>query len=256
MASEDFGFEGASGQRLAGKFELPEGPVRGWALFAHCFTCTKDSRAAVRIGRALAAHGIGVLRFDFTGLGESEGGFGDEGFSGDVRDIGAAASAMAGEGRAPTLLIGHSLGGAAVLAAAGSLPDVAAVATIAAPFDVAHLEQHLVGVDAVHAHGHGEVSVGGRPFRLRRSYLDDLRSHDQGARIAALRRPLLILHGPLDGVVGIENATAIFGAARHPKSFVSLDKADHLLTRSSDSEYAAEVIGAWASRYLPEPVVA
>jgi putative redox protein len=257
MAREDFSFEGASGQDLAGTVELPHGPAKAWALFAHCFTCTKDSLAAIRIGRALAARGIGVLRFDFTGLGESEGEFGDEGFSGDVQDLVAAARAMAEAGRAPTLLIGHSLGGAAVLAAAGELPEVKAVATIGAPFDVAHVEEHLgQGVEHIREHGHGEVEIGGRSFRLRKSYLDDLRRHDQGMRIAELRRPLLILHAPFDQVVGVENATSIYAAARHPKSFLSLDKADHLLTRASDAEFAATMIAAWAGRYLPEEEVA
>ena len=256
MASEDFEFEGASGHNLVGKLDLPDGPAKAWALFAHCFTCSKDTRASVRIGRALAARGIGVLRFDFTGLGESEGEFGGEGFSGDVQDLIAAARAMAAAGKPPSLLIGHSLGGAAVLAAARDLPDVKAVATIGAPFDVAHVERHLgPGADHIREHGHGEIQVGGRSFTLRRSYLDDLRRHDQGARIEHLKRPLLILHAPFDEVVGIENATAIYAAARHPKSFLSLDGADHLLTRSSDSEYAAEMIAVWASRYLPESKV-
>jgi putative redox protein len=251
MHSEPFDFTGAQGQRLAGRLDLPEGPVRSHALFAHCFTCTKSSLAAVRIARALTARGFGVLRFDFTGLGQSEGSFADSSFSGSVDDLLAAAQALAARGAAPGLLIGHSLGGATTLAAASRLPDVKAVATIGTPFDVAHVT-HLFGggLQALEQHGEAEVDIGGRPFRLRRAFVDDLSMHDQGARIATLRRALLVLHAPGDRTVDISNAAAIFQAARHPKSFVSLDDADHLLTGSADADYAAEVIAAWASRYL------
>lgn len=251
MRTEPFDFAGAEGQRLSGRLDLPEGEIRAYAVFAHCFTCTKNSVAASRISRALAARGIGVLRFDFTGLGQSGGDFADSTFSGSVRDLAAAVGAMSDRGFAPRLLIGHSLGGAAVLAAAPDLPDVAAAAVIGAPFDVQHVTRLLGdGLKVLLETGEAEVDLGGRPFRLRRAFVDDLRAHDQGARIAALRRPLLILHSPIDQVVGVENASGVFLAARHPKSFVSLDDADHLLTRSADAEYAAEVIAAWASRYL------
>ena len=254
MRNERFEFEGEQGTRLIGGLDLPDGPLRGHALFAHCFTCTKESLAAVRIGRALAAQGIGVLRFDFTGLGQSGGDFADSTFSGSVKDVLAAAAAMRHAGMGPALLIGHSLGGAAVLAAAADLPDVKAIATIGAPFDVTHVKR-LFG-DALQTlleRGEAEVNLGGRAFRMRRSFLDDLETHDQGQRIGGLRRALLVLHAPTDRTVDIDNAARIFQAARHPKSFVSLDDADHLLTRAADSAYAAEVIAAWATRYVGRP---
>jgi len=252
MTSRPFDFIGARGRRLSGVLETPEGAVRGYALFAHCFTCTKNSLAAARIARALAALGIGVLRFDFTGLGQSEGDFAETTFSGDIADLVRAAEAMADEGVAPALLIGHSLGGAAVLAAAGDLPGIRAIATLGAPFDVTHVTgQFGADLSEILDKGEAQVNLGGRPFTVRREFVEDLARHDQAARIAALHRPLLILHAPRDAVVGIDNAQAIFLAARHPKSFVSLDEADHLLTRPADAAYAAEVIAAWASRYLP-----
>jgi putative redox protein len=255
MQTRAFDFTGAAGQKLSGRLDLPDHPPRGYALFAHCFTCTKSSLAAVRIARALAARGFGVLRFDFTGLGGSEGRFADGGFSGDVSDLLAAAAEMRRAGMAPDLLVGHSLGGAAVLAAATELPEIKAVATVAAPFDVQHVT-HLLqgGLETILEKGEAEVLLGGRPFTIRRSFIDDLRSHDQGARIARLRHPLLVLHSPVDQTVGIENASSIFLAARHPKSFVSLDDADHLLTHESDATYAADVIATWAARYIrPAP---
>ena len=251
MRTEPFEFTGAAGQPLAGRIDRPDGPAHAYALFAHCFTCTKDSLAAVRISRALAASGIAVLRFDFTGLGQSGGSFGENGFSSDVSDVVAAAHAMAAADMPPRLLVGHSLGGAAVLAAALELPSVTAVASIAAPFDVEHLTgQFGTALERILADGEAEVDLGGRPFTVRKSFVEDLKQHDQGARIAALRRPLLILHSPRDNSVGLENATAIFQAAKHPKSFISLDDADHLLTRQKDAEFAADMIAAWASRYI------
>jgi uncharacterized OsmC-like protein/alpha-beta hydrolase superfamily lysophospholipase len=251
MNSQAFDFTGAEGQRLSGRLDLPDHPPQAFALLAHCFTCTKNSIAAVRIARALSAAGIGVLRFDFTGLGQSEGDFADTTFSANVQDLVMAAHAMEASGYPPLLLIGHSLGGAAVLAAALQLPLVRAVATIAAPFDVAHVKKLLGdGLEALTTHGEAEVQLGGRPFRLRRSFVDDLEGHDQKQRISQLRRALLVMHAPGDTTVDIDNATAIFQAARHPKSFVSLDDADHLLTRAADAEYAAQVIAAWAARYV------
>lgn len=251
MSTERFDFTGAKGQKMSGRLDLPDGTPRGFALFAHCFTCTKSSLAAVRIARALTLRGLGVLRFDFTGLGDSGGDFADASFSGDVRDLIAAAQQMTQRGVAPKLLIGHSLGGAAALAAAVDLPELAAVAVIGAPFDVQHLTHLFEGeLAAILEKGEAKVDLGGRPFTIRRSFVDDLRAQDQGARITKLRRPLVILHSPRDQIVGIDNASAIFLAARHPKSFVSLDGADHLLTRAEDAEYAAEVIAAWGSRYL------
>lgn len=251
MRTENFDFTGEHGQPLAGQLDLPAGPATSYALFAHCFTCTKASLAAVRVARALTARGHGVLRFDFTGLGESGGEFADTSFSASTRDVIAAAQAMAAAGRPPKLLVGHSLGGAAVLAAAAGLPTVAAIATIGTPFDVDHVAGLFgAGLEAIMRTGEAEVRLGGRRFRIRRAFIDDLATHDQGARIAALGRALLVLHSPLDRVVDIGNAAEIFAAARHPKSFVSLDDADHLLTDARDAEYVAEVIAAWAARYL------
>lgn len=251
MATEHVNFKSADGHQLSGRLDLPDGSPRAYALFAHCFTCTKNSIAAVRIARALTQRGIGVLRFDFTGLGDSEGDFADSTFSGNVRDLVAVATQMADSGMAPKLLIGHSLGGAAVLAAAGDLPSVTAVAVVAAPFDVQHVTaQFGAGLADLLEKGEAKVDLGGRPFNMRRSFIDDLRRHDQGARIASLHRALLVLHSPVDQTVGVENAGAIFQAAKHPKSYVSLADADHLLTRPADAAYAADVIASWASRYL------
>jgi uncharacterized OsmC-like protein/pimeloyl-ACP methyl ester carboxylesterase len=252
MPTERFDFIGESGQTLSGRLDLPEGPVSAYALFAHCFTCTKNSLAAARVAKALTRLGFGVLRFDFTGLGQSGGDFADSSFSGSVADIVSAAAAMHSAGRAPSLLVGHSLGGAAVLAAAADLPNILAVVTIGAPFDVKHAEHLFTNLDELMERGEAEVRIGGRPFRMRRSFIEDLRKHDQGKRIGELGRPLLILHSPQDATVGIENAGAIFQAARHPKSFVSLAGADHLLTRPEDAEFVAAIVSAWSRRYLPD----
>lgn len=249
-----FDFTGAQGRRLSGRLELPTGRLHGWAIFAHCFTCGKDNVAAVRIARALAGAGIGVLRFDFAGLGDSEGAFADTSFSGNVSDLIAAAAAMDVAGMTPSLLVGHSLGGAAVLAAAGDLPSVKAVATLGAPFDVSNVLRQFEprALEEIAARGEADVKLAGRPFRVGKEFIDDLRHHDLGARIAALHRPLLIMHAPLDDTVGSDHATRIFVAALHPKSFVSLDHADHLLSRKVDADFAASMIAAWALRYLPE----
>lgn len=253
MPTIRFDFPGANGQILSGRLDLPDGPALGYALFAHCFTCTKNSLAAARISRALTARGVGVLRFDFTGLGDSEGDFADSRFTGDVADLQAAGRALAAKGLAPSLLIGHSLGGAAVLAAAGGMPDIRAVAVIGAPFDPRHVTALFSdSLSEIQCCGQATVDLGGRPFTISREFVEALGDRDLGPRIADLHRPLLVLHAPLDRTVGIENAGQIFAAARHPKSFVSLDDADHLLTRAEDAAYAADVIAAWASRYLPD----
>ncbi len=250
MAAVDFDFANTAGRRLTGVLEFGPEPVRAWAVFAHCFTCDKTSLAATRVSRALAAHGIGVLRFDFTGLGESEGAFG-QGLSGDIQDVVCAARAMEAAGRTPRLLIGHSFGGAAVLAAAGDVESVTAVAVIGAPFDAEHVLTHVgLALDGV-THGRRvPVSIAGRDFQLGADFVEDIRSHNQQGRIAGLKRALLVLHSPVDDIVSIDNASGIFQAARHPKSFVSLDNADHLLTRKADADYAAAVIAAWAERYV------
>ncbi|WPH23378.1 bifunctional alpha/beta hydrolase/OsmC family protein [Variovorax paradoxus] len=255
MPTRPFEFLNPSGHRLSGSLEMPEGIPRGWALFAHCFTCGKNNLAAVRIARALASVGIGVLRFDFTGLGDSEGGFAEASFSLNVQDLVSAASAMEAAGMPPRLLIGHSLGGSAMLAAAGRIPSAHAIATMAAPFDVAQV-LHLLdpaGLARLQTEGQALVQVVGRPMSVGKAFVDDLRMHDPGARIAALHRPLLLLHAPQDRTVDIENATRIFLAARHSKSFVSLDDADHLLSKREDAERVARLIATWAARYLPEP---
>ncbi len=253
MPTRPFDFHNAAGDRLSGRLELPVGSTKAWALFAHCFTCGKDNKAAVRISRRLAGAGIGVLRFDFTGLGTSEGEFGAAGFSHNVQDLIAAAGAMTDAGMPPMLLVGHSLGGAAVIAAMASLPGIHAVATIAAPFDVEHALHQFdpKGLETIEREGSGVVAIGSRPFTVRKEFVASLREQDQGARLAKLKRPLLLLHSPIDQVVGIENVTSMYLAAKHPKSFVSLDGADHLLSNARDADFAADMISAWAGRYLP-----
>lgn len=253
MPTRPFDFTNSAGARLSGRLELPVGSTRAWALFAHCFTCGKDNKAAVRIARRLAGAGIGVLRFDFAGIGRSEGDFAGSSFSGNVGDLVDAARAMAAADMPPMLLVGHSFGGAAALAAAGSLPGIRAIATIAAPFDVAHVLHQFdpATLARIETEGRADTAIAGRPFVVGRQFVHDLRQHDQGARIAALKRPLLLLHAPLDQVVGIDNVTDIYVAAKHPKSFVSLDGADHLLNRAEDGDFAADMIAAWSARYLP-----
>ncbi|NDR57186.1 bifunctional alpha/beta hydrolase/OsmC family protein [Aliiruegeria sabulilitoris] len=248
---ERFTFVGAQGHPLAARLDRPEGPHLATAVFAHCFSCSKDIAAARRISQRLAMMGIAVLRFDFTGLGHSEGEFENTTFTSNVGDIEAAAAHLAEIGMTPSLLIGHSLGGAAVLKAAGRIDSVKAVATLAAPFDPGHVTHNFHdALPRIAADGAAEVDLGGRPFRIGQDFVRDAIETDLSVEIASLRRALLILHAPLDDVVSIENATAIFTAARHPKSFVTLDDADHLLSRAEDAEYAAEVIAAWAGRYL------
>ncbi|MDN3516443.1 alpha/beta fold hydrolase [Aquisalimonas lutea] len=254
MQTQRLDFPGASGQTLAGRLDLPDTPPRAYALFAHCFTCGKDIKAASRIASALAEEGIATLRFDFTGLGGSEGEFGNTGFRSNIEDLTAAAAFMRETGRPVAIAIGHSLGGAAVLAAAGDIPECRAVGTIAAPFDADHVLAHLGEQRAeIEAEGEATVNLGGRAFRIRRAFIEQTSNQDQGARIAHLHRPLLVLHAPLDRTVDIDNARRIFETAKHPKSFVSLDSADHLLSDPADARYAATVIAAWAARYLPEP---
>ncbi len=251
LRSEPLTFPGAGGDALCGRLERPEGAVHAYALFAHCFTCGKDIRAATVISRALAQAGIGVLRFDFTGLGSSEGDFANTTFSSNVGDLVAAARFVAREFEPVRLLVGHSLGGAAVLRAALDLADVAAVATIGAPSDAAHIRDLLDGdVEAIERDGEASVSIAGRAFRIKREFLEDLSEGGAEARIAGLRRALMVFHSPVDAIVGVDNARRIFEAARHPKSFVSLDDADHLLSRRADATYVAEVLAAWGSRYL------
>ncbi len=247
-------FTGSGGDPLAARLDLPSGAVRSYAIFAHCFTCSKDLFAAQRIAAELARRGTAVLRFDFTGLGASGGEFANSNFSSNVDDLRRAAAYLADHFGPAGVLIGHSLGGAAVLAAAADLPEVGAVVTIAAPADTEHvIASFRAHVPAIEREGEAEVELAGRRFTIRRQFLDDVRGHDLQARIRDLHRPLLVLHAPTDEIVGIENARRIFDAARHPKSFVSLDGADHLLTRREDAVFVADIVSAWCGRYLPTP---
>ncbi|MGB3625221.1 MAG: alpha/beta fold hydrolase, partial [Henriciella sp.] len=249
--SERLEFEGHDGGRLAARLELPIGKPRAYAIFAHCFTCSKDVFAATRISQALAARGLAVLRFDFTGLGRSDGDFGNTNFSSNIADLVAAAAYLRKTHSAPELLVGHSLGGAAVLAAAGALKEVRAVATIGAPSDAAHVvENFAADIARIEAEGQAEVSLAGRKFTIRKQFLDDVKDSALLDKVANLNKPVLVMHAPLDETVGISNASELFIAAKHPKSFVSLDDADHLLTRPADAVYVAEVLVAWSERYL------
>ncbi|WP_099823948.1 bifunctional alpha/beta hydrolase/OsmC family protein [Oceaniglobus indicus] len=251
MATKKVTFKGHDGHTLAARLDLPDGPQRGAALFAHCFTCSKDIHAARRIAGRLASMGLAVLRFDFTGLGHSEGEFHNTTFTSNVTDLELAAAHLAELGMAPGLLIGHSLGGAAVLKAAGQIPSARAVVTLGAPFDPEHVTHNFDGaLETIDAEGEATVDLGGRPFRIGRDFVDNVRGENLTPAIRDLKRALLVMHAPRDAVVGIDNATRIFVAARHPKSFVTLDAADHLITRPEDAEYAAGVIAAWSERYL------
>ena len=254
MRTERFEFPNAKGEKLAAQLDLPLGEPTAFALFAHCFTCGKDILAAKRIAERLSMHGIATLRFDFTGLGASEGEFANTHFSSNVDDLVAAADHLGKMYRSPALLIGHSLGGAAVLAAAHRIEEAHAVVTIAAPYDPAHVtglfKEH---VDQIRAQGEVEVQLAGRPFRIKRKFLDDVAGQNLKERLAHLRKALLIFHSPVDDLVGIDNASQIFVAAKHPKSFVSLDDADHLLSKKSDALYVADVIAAWTERYIDRP---
>lgn len=248
----DIRFKNAEGTELYGRIELPPGRPRAVALFAHCFTCTIASHGARRIAMALAEHGIATMAFDFTGLGKSGGAFADSHFAANVSDLVAAAAYLRAEFAAPALLIGHSLGGAAVIAAAEHVPEAKAVVTIGAPFDPAHV-LHQLGdqVAAVRAQGTADVTIGGRPFKVSDRFLDAVEGQDQAGRLARLKRALLVLHAPTDATVGLDNAAQIFAAARHPKSFVALEGADHLLTQPAAAAYAAAMIAAWVIPYLP-----
>jgi putative redox protein len=244
-------FENDRGESLAARLELPDGAASTCALFAHCFTCSKDVAAASRISRRLSELGLGVLRFDFTGLGNSEGDFSNTNFSSNVDDLVAAADHLRGMGTAPALLVGHSLGGAAVLDAAGRIEEVRAVATIGAPSTPQHI-LHLLedSRPEIEEAGVAAVSLAGRTFHIRKQFLDDLEEQNLAERIRTLGRALLVMHSPRDEIVPIDEARKIYETARHPKSFLSLDDADHLLTRPADSEFAARVLAAWASRYV------
>ncbi|MFK7791762.1 MAG: alpha/beta fold hydrolase [Devosiaceae bacterium] len=246
-------FKGASGADLAARFDRPAGKPRAFALFAHCFTCSKDVFAAKRIASELAAHGIATLRFDFTGLGNSQGDFASTNFSSNVADLLSAVDWMREQGEAPAILIGHSLGGAAVLSAAPDIPEVKAVATIGAPADTAHVVHNFdADIEAIERDGKAQVSLAGRTFTIEKQFLDDVASQNITARIASMKKALMVFHSPIDATVGIENAATIYNAAKHPKSFVTLDGADHLLTKHTDAAYVAQMIASWSERYVPE----
>ena len=251
MPTERFTFTGHSGEALAARLDLPEGPHLATAVLAHCFTCSKDIPAARRIAARLAGAGIAVLRFDFTGLGHSQGEFANTSFTSNITDLELAAKALAARGMAPGLLIGHSLGGAAVLAAARRIDCVTAVVTIGAPYDPGHVMHNFHdALEQIDSEGRADVDLGGRKVTIGREFVESVKAESLTDEIAHLHRALLVLHAPRDTVVGIDNAAEIFMAARHPKSFVTLDDADHLISEAEDAEYAASVIAAWATRYL------
>jgi len=246
-----FDFLNAQGEMLSGRFELPEGEMKATALFAHCFTCSKDFIAASTISKSLMASGIGVLRFDFTGLGDSEGDFSNTNFSSNVSDLLSACNALGKAYQNPKLIIGHSLGGAAVLKAAMKLPEVKAVVTIGAPSDTKHVS-HLFSnkMEDINSKGEAQVNLAGRSFKIKKQFIDDIQESEVLKGVKSLRKALLVMHSPIDNTVSIDHAADIFMAAKHPKSFVSLDTADHLLSDRKEVVYAASVISSWASRYI------
>ena len=249
--TQSVSFPGASGATLAARLEAPTDRPRAYALFAHCFTCSKDSKAATYISAALAGRGIAVLRFDFTGLGGSEGDFANTNFSSNIGDLVAAAAFLRKTYHAPAILIGHSLGGTAMLAAAEKIPETLAVATIGSPYGPDHVLRLLKNsLGAIQAEGEALVDIAGREFRIKKQFLDDIEGRKLGDTVARLGRALMVMHSPRDAIVDIDNATKIFMAAKHPKSFVSLDPADHLLSRREDAFYAGQLLAAWAERYL------
>ena len=255
MTSTKVNFLSANGETLSGVLDTPAGSVpHNYVVFAHCFTCNKNLNAIRHISNALIANGFAVLKFDFTGLGESEGDFSQTSFTSNVSDLIQAADYLADQYLPPALLIGHSLGGAAVLAAASKIPSIKAVATIGAPFAPEHVEHLFDGADSQFDQtGRAQVNIGGRPFVIGKQFVDDIRAQDPVKTVKQLKRALMILHSPQDIIVGIDNAASIYKAAKHPKSFISLDGADHLLSRSQDAMYAGNTIAAWAARYIDLP---
>ena len=252
MQNVTVNFKNNAGETLAGILELPQSEPRAYAVFAHCFTCSKNLRAARTISQALVSVGYAVLRFDFTGLGQSEGEFSDSNFSSNVDDLVSASRFLEKNYQAPALLVGHSLGGTAVLQAAHSIPSALAVATIGSPADPAHVAALFSPArEKIKNEGFAEVNLGGRPFKIKNQFLEDLSRQPMPGSLGKLRKAVLILHAPLDSTVEIDNASLLFSAAKHPKSFVSLDNADHLLTQEEDARYAGDIIGSWSNRFLP-----
>lgn len=257
MKSQRISFPNTRGEKLSARLDLPEDeqPI-AYALFAHCFTCTKSIKAAVNIAAALNRERIAVLRFDFTGLGQSEGDFADTNFSTNVADLIVAATYMENELEAPQIIIGHSLGGAAVIQAAGEIPSLKAVVTIAAPHDPGHVTHHFDTMrEQIEQTGSAEVNLAGRKFTIKKQFLEDLEIQQQDSHLQSLKAALLVMHSPRDTTVGIENAAEIYRAAKHPKSFISLDDADHLLLKEEDSLYAGQMISAWSRRYITLPEI-
>lgn len=253
MQTETHTFSSAAGTPLDARLDLPDPEVQviGYAVFAHCFTCNKNLNVVRRVSDALTGHGLGVLRFDFTGLGQSAGSFDESHFEQNTADLRAACAFMADRSQPVSLLVGHSLGGAAVLRVANTLPDVRAVATIGAPADPEHVK-HLFPDPAFDAQGKADVQIGGRPFTISRDFVEALDNQNLDDHVAQLRRPLIVFHSPVDQVVGIENAEQIFKAARHPKSFVSLGQSDHMVSNAADAAYLGNVLGAWARYAVSE----
>lgn len=252
MPSEKITFTGAFGDTLSAKLDWPEGDIKSWVLFAHGFSIGKDLKPARTIAKALVDDGYAMMRFDFTGLGESEGNFSDTNFTSNCEDLRHAAGYLRDNFKAPCVMIGHSFGGTAVLKVADEIPECKAIATIGSPCDTTHIvHQFADQIEEIEEEGQAKVLLGGRPFIIKEQFLDDINNHDVAAEIATLNRALMIFHSPQDAVVGIDNAAHIYGKARHPKSFVSLDRADHLLLKNpADAEYVAHVLAAWAHRYV------
>ncbi len=255
MKFEKVKFKNSNGQELAARLELPEQEVLAYAIFAHCFTCNKNLSAVKNIGRALTQKGVAVLRFDFTGLGESEGDFENTNFSSNVEDLVSASDFLSANYETPKILIGHSLGGAAVISAANKLPNITAVVTVGAPSNPKHVA-HLVqsGEEEIKKNGEAVVVIGGRDFKIKEQFLNDIHKQNMDSAVKQMKKALLVMHSPQDTTVGIENAAQIYKAGWHPKSFVSLDGSDHLLSRKEDSEYVGEIIAVWAQRYIGDTI--
>ncbi|MFB6258851.1 MAG: alpha/beta fold hydrolase [Flavobacteriales bacterium] len=252
MKTQKLHFRNKDGEELSARLEWPvDKKPRAFALLAHCFTCSKDLKGLGNLSRGLTAEGIAVLRFDFTGLGESEGDFSETHLSSNVDDLVKAGEHLEAHYGPPALLVGHSLGGAAVLMAASRIDNVEAVATVGAPADPEHVTAHFQDdLDTIEREGGAQVKIGGRPFTIKKEFVDDLSSHHPESQLAELRKPVLVMHSPQDRIVGVDNARRIYQAAHHPKSFISLDGADHLLSKQEDSVYAGKMIAAWVTKYL------